>query len=171
MVSIVIRQAQDADLPALYALLRELGFHKEQGYFERCLAEQREGRRQVFIAALDGTDAAFGMLNWQPQYALYRKLGMPEIQDLNVVPRARRQGIASALIAYCENLAREKNCEHAGISVGLYADYGPAQRLYVKLGYVPDGYGVTYDRAPVSPGEIRPVDDNLCLMMVKELKD
>lgn len=160
-----IRQATSAEIPALYALVDALGFHKEADYFERCLAEQR----QVFIAALDGQDTAYGMLNWQPQYALYKKLGIPEIQDLNVIPNARRQGIAQALIAHCEMLAAERRCEHIGISVGLYADYGPAQRLYTKLGYMPDGYGVTYDRQPVTPGEIRPVDDNLCLMMVKHL--
>ncbi len=159
-----IRQATEADIPLLYGLRAG----KTPGYFERCLEEQRDGRRQVFIVALAG-DAAYGMLNWQPQYALYKKLGMPEIQDIYVIPRARRQGAAGALIAHCENLAREKNCEHIGISVGLYADYGPAQRLYAKLGYLPDGYGITYDRLPVTLGEIRPVDDNLCLMMVKSL--
>ena len=37
------------------------------------------------------------------------------------------------------------------------------------LGYVPDGSGATYDRLTVAGGEIRPVDDNLCLMMIKAL--
>jgi GNAT superfamily N-acetyltransferase len=123
----------------------------------------------VFIARIDGADAGYGMLNWQPQYALYRRLGMPEIQDLNMIPQQRRKGAAAALIAHCEALARGEGRAQMGISVGLYADYGPAQRLYAKLGYVPDGFGVTYDRAAVRPGELRPVDDNLCLMLVKDL--
>jgi len=29
----------------------------------------------------------------------------------------------------------------AGITVGLFDDYGPAQRLYAKRGYLPDGRG------------------------------
>lgn len=29
-----------------------------------------------------------------------------------------------------------------GVSVGLYYDYGNAQLLYVKRGYIPDGRGI-----------------------------
>lgn len=164
-----IRRTGPDDLGALYALIHTLGFKKEDGYFERCLKEQEEGRRDVLVARLDGADVAYAMLYWNSPYALYRRLGIPEIQDLNTVPAARRQGAGSALIEHCENIAREKGCDMIGIGVGLYSDYGAAQRLYVKRGYVPDGYGVCYDRAPVTPGEIRPVDDDLCLMMVKTL--
>ena len=166
-----IRQAQDSDIPALYDMLAALGFHKGAGYFERCLDEQAQGRRQVFIVrgGEPEGDIGYGMLNWHPQYALYKRLGIPEIQDLNTVPVARRQGAASALIGHCEQIAAQTGAEHIGISVGLYADYGPAQRLYVKRGYEPDGFGVTYDRQQVRAGEMRLVDENLCLMLVKAL--
>jgi len=86
-----------------------------------------------------------------------------------VVPEARRQGIATRLIEECENRAREEGAEQIGISVGLTKDYGPAQRLYVKLGYMPDGFGITWDREPVSHGQRVAVDEDLCLMMVKDL--
>ncbi len=161
---IQIKQAKNSDVRALCGLVE----HKDSGYFERCLEEQKEGRRQVFIAQTD-KGVGYGVLNWSPQYALYKRLGIPEIQDLNVISVARRQGVATAMIEYCENLVVEAGCEHIGISVALYKDYGPAQRLYAKLGYLPDGNGVTYDREAVSPGEIRPVDDDLCLMMIKAL--
>lgn len=165
-----IRLAGDKDTDLLEKMMAGTGRHKEAGYFTRCLEEQAQGRREVCIAEGEGGDAAgYVMLNWRPQYALYRKLQIPEIQDLNVIPAARRQGVGRALIAHCESRAREKGCTQIGISVGLYAGFGPAQRLYAKLGYEPDGCGVTYDREYVSPGEIRPVDDNLALMMVKSL--
>ena len=111
-------------------------------------------------------DVGYCMLNWQPRYSLYKKLGIPEIQDLNVVPDARRQGVATALIAVCEKAVE---AEQIGVSVALSSAYGPAQRLYAALGYLPDGYGVTFDREPVLHGELRPVDDDLCLMLVKKL--
>ena len=161
--------ATATNIPYLERIAAAQGSHKASDYFVTCLVEQEQGKRLVFIATADGQAAGYGMLNWQPQYALYRRLGMPEIQDMNVAPAFRRRGIASMLIAHCEDLAREKGCTDIGISVGLHADYGAAQRLYVQLGYVPDGYGVTYDRKTVRPGEIRPVDDSLCLMMVKSL--
>jgi GNAT superfamily N-acetyltransferase len=159
----LIRRVETTDIKTLSV------FDKEEGYFERCLEEQSQGKRDVLMAFREGRAAGYAMLSWQPQYPLYRKLQIPEIQDLNVITAFRRQGIATTLIEECEKRAKAKSCDHIGISVGLFANYGPAQRLYVKRGYVPDGYGVTYDRVTVTPGEIRPVDDNLCLMMIKDL--
>jgi len=52
----------------------------------------------------------------------------------------------------------------AGLGVGLYADYGPAQRLYVHRGYVPDGRGLAYGRVFIPPGETARVDDDLLIV-------
>ena len=79
----------------------------------------------------------------------------------------RRQGIGALLVERCEMVARQSGKTDIGISVGLYASYGPAQRLYVQRGYVPDGAGITADDVPVRGGEMRPVDDNLTLKLVK----
>lgn len=56
-----------------------------------------------------------------------------------------------------------------GIGVGLYADYGAAQRLYTSLGYAPDGRGVTYHGSLVKPGTEYLVDDHLILWLTKRL--
>ena len=167
--SITIRRADTADLDVLQILAGAMGSAKEPGYFGTCLTEQAEGRRALFIISSNGADAGYGMLNWHPQYPLYRRLNMPEIQDLNILPAFRRRGLAAALIAHCEAEARARGHAQMGIAVGLYADYGAAQRLYVRLGYMPDGFGITYDRETVRAGDFRPVDDNLCLMMVRDL--
>lgn len=161
---ITIREATPSDIPVLETLYAAIG-KKEEGYFARCF----ESGRRIFIAALDGREAGYGLLNFSPKYALYRKLEIPEIQDLNVIPDTRRNGVGAALISHCEGIIREAGHTQAGISVGLTKDYGPAQRLYAKLGYIPDGFGVTYDRQPVPPMSLQRVDDNLCLMLVKEL--
>jgi hypothetical protein len=56
-------------------------------------------------------------------------------------------GVGSLLLDCAEKEALTKS-QIIGIGVGLYAGadggYGPAQRLYVKRGYIPDGQGVTY---------------------------
>lgn len=160
---ISIRRAGADDIPALYDLYRHIG-KKDEGYFEHAL-EQCD----VMLAFSGDKLCAFCLLNWQPRYNLYRKLGIPEIQDINVLPRERRKGIATLLIKECEDIARAKKCELVGISVGLTKEYGPAQILYVKLGYIPDGNGATYDRAGVHIGKSYPMDDNLALMMTKTL--
>lgn len=161
---IAIREAAAGDIPSLYALYHAIG-KKDEGYFENALAHGTT----ILIACEEGTACGFCLLNWKPRYSLYRRLGLPEIQDLNVIPAHRRKGIATMLIKWCEGLGRAKGCDHIGISVGLTKDYGPAQILYARLGYLPDGNGITYDREPVLFAKPYPVDDDLALMMIKPL--
>jgi hypothetical protein len=56
-----------------------------------------------------------------------------------------------------------------GLGVGLYKDYGNAQRMYCKRGYVLDGNGISYQNLEVKPGETVVLDDELLLYLVKEL--
>jgi len=161
---------KEADIPALQACPDISAFALEDGYFRQCYDLQENGDRQIFVAFdADERPAGYVILNFKPRYALYRKLAMPEIQDLNVRPAYRRQGIGKALLDLCEEMVKTMEYGAVGVSVGLHDGFGPAQQLYVRRGYVPDGNGVTYDREPVTRHEMRPVDDDLCLMMVKEL--
>lgn len=168
-MSLHIRAALLNDLPVLTGIADAMGAHHEKGYFARCLQEQTAGRREIFIAEHAAAPVGYVQLNWQPVYAMFRRLDVPEIQDLNIIPAARRQGFGALLVEYCEIRARQSGKTHMGISVGLYAAYGAAQRLYVQRGYVPDGAGIAADDAPVKGGEMRPIDDNLTLKLVKEL--
>lgn len=167
--NLTIRQASVNDIAVLWAIAEGMKSEKEVGYFDRSLEYQDAGARLVFIARLDGEDAGYVMLSWVPKYGFYQSIDCPEIQDLNVLPDFRGRGIGSAMIAHCESIARKNGKAHIGISFGLSSSYGVAQKLYFKLGYIPDGYGVTYDRKAVVHGELRPVDDDLCLMLIKKL--
>jgi len=155
----IFRAATIDDVPALCALDGDVAYHT------RCLAE-----RSIVIASRDSDDIGFAMINYNPQYSLYRKLNIPEIQDVFIKPDARQQGAGAALVLHCESMISTRGYEQAGICVALHSGFGAAQRLYAKLGYMPDGFGVTYDRQSVRAGEMRAIDDNLCLMMVKDLK-
>lgn len=156
---------------AFWEVVEQGGLSGDREYYERCLQRQEEGDLDIILAFLAGSGdpAGFCLLNWQPKYALFKKLGIPEIQDLNVLRDYRKQGIGRAIIEYCEARARERGAEDMGIGVGLDSRFGAAQRLYVRLGYIPDGSGVSYDRKQIACGEMRPVDENLCLMMTKPL--
>lgn len=166
---LAIRQAAQEDLPKLWGIIQTLGYAKDSGYFEHCLERQAKGDLLLLIAAFEGVDAGYAVLNWMPKYGLYRKLEIPEVQDLNILNTFRRRGFATEIIRYCEDLARAKGRDQMGIAVSVHSSYGPAQRLYFKLGYEPDGLGVTYDRGPVEFASLKPVDDQLCLMLVKGL--
>lgn len=159
-----LREATKEDIPALYALYAAVG-KKDEGYFEHAFAA---GAVPV-MAYESGELSGFALLNWHPRYSLYRKLDIPEIQDLNVIPARRRRGIARAIVEYCERKAKVKGCELMGIAVGLTKEYGPAQIMYIKMGYMPDGNGATYDREGVQANMTYTLDDDFALMLVKPL--
>ncbi len=159
-----IRQAGIEDAAHLAELYRHFAT-KDAGYFERCINEGHV----IFIASWNDANAGFGVLNFKSRYQPFRRLNIPEIQDLNVVPGMRQQGIATALIDACEDEARERGCADIGLAVGLAASYGPAQRLYVKMGYAPDGSGAMYDHKAPEDTRSYPLDDDFCLMLVKAL--
>jgi len=106
---------------------------------------------------------------WTSSYPPFAGAGVPEIVDFNVLGRHRRGGIGTELMDEAERRI-ERRADTAGIGVGLYADYGSAQRLYVKRGYVPDGAGIVVDGAAPRPGSTIVLDDSPALMFTKRLR-
>jgi len=133
------------------------------------LDDQNDGRRKILVARSGEAVFAYGHLDLRPPYPPFADRGIPAICDLVVAENTRRKGLATRLIAAFEDMARERACPAIGIGVGLYAAYGPAQRLYVKLGYMPNGRGITHGDDPVVPGRTYRVDDDLVLWLTKPL--
>jgi GNAT superfamily N-acetyltransferase len=147
-----------------------MGWTKPAGYFAHCCQLHADGH-MVLLVAIDGNHyAGHVKVMWTSAYAHFRDQGIPEIQDLAVLPAYRRQGVASQLLDAAEALIQERSTR-AGIGFGLYADYGPAQRMYILRGYVPDGNGVSYNDLTVQPGTQVTVDDDLVLYLVKTLRE
>ncbi len=154
-----------------WTVISDLGFDPVyREHYERCLERHYLKELDISLAISGGRAVGFCFLNWQPKYGYFKQCEIPEVQDLNVLSSFRQQGIGQALVEVCEGGARSKSCDEIGIGVGLDRSFGAAQRLYVRLGYVPDGQGVTYDRQQITPGDFRPIDENLSLMMTKSLK-
>lgn len=164
-----IRELTPDDLPAIVAISGGAAWNGGFTKWDQRLAEHEAGQRIVLLA-VDGSDIlAYGSIIWSSPYQPFRELGIPEIQDLVVSERYRRQGIASRIIAALEQLARKRGCLQIGLGVGLYPDYGAAQRLYVHMGYVPDGRGATYKYLPAPGGSTFRLDDDLLIWLVKSL--
>ncbi len=165
------------DIDPIVAGFAALGWSRTRGQYLRYLTEQRAGRRTALVAdsapgtggGTDRTVTGYLTVVWQPRYPPFRAAGIPEIRDLNVFGPFRRRGIASALLDEAEKLAAERT-DTVGIGFGLTADYGTAQRLYVRRGYVPDGNGVQHDGAPIPPGTTIRIDDSVHLMLIKRLR-
>jgi len=158
--------ADNADIGALKEFYQKIDI-PPRDYFEQVF----EKDCAVLMAEIGGTLVGFALLNYEPKYWLYKKLNAPEIQDVNVLPDYRQQGIATAMIEQLEAQAGDKGHDHIGICVALTKEFGPAQKLYYKLGYEPDGYGATYDREPLEQGKSYPANAELALMMIKEIKN
>jgi GNAT superfamily N-acetyltransferase len=164
-VSSTIRPLAAADPPVIAAAFAAIGWSKPREQYERYLVEQEAGERQVWVASVDDAFAGYVTLSRRPAYAPFREEGIPEIQDLNVLPAFRRRGVGSALLDAAEAAAGAR----VGIAVGLEAGYGAAQRLYVRRGYVPDGRGIAYRWRTVEYGEQIVVDDDLVLCFTREV--
>lgn len=136
-----IRGLKLADAPIMAAGFASQGWHKPAAQFESYFQESVEQKRAVLVAELDGDIAGYVTVVWESDYPPFWAAGIPEIVDLNVLERYQHRGIGTALIRAAEERIAIRS-PTAGIGVGLMHDYGQAQRLYVKLGYVPDGRGI-----------------------------
>lgn len=155
--------------PAVIAqAFTDIGWDKPESQYVRYLAEQGAGERRALVARKDGVFAGYLTVVWIPHYEPFRAAGIPEIQDFNVLSRYRRQGIGTALMDAAEALIATRS-NTAGIGVGLYPDYGPAQRLYVLRGYLPDGRGIAWNGMHVTPMQEVMVDDDLALYFTRDL--
>lgn len=165
-VNIAVRKMEQKDIGSLLSIIEE---NKEayENYFVRCLEENRSGQRITFVALLDDAIAGYVNVIYKSQYPYFIKNNIPEINDLYVALQYRRNGIGRALISECEKHTSD-TYEYIGLGVGLYIGYGSAQRLYAKMGYIPDGQGLMYRNKEVPPGRDVFVDDDLLLYLYKK---
>jgi GNAT superfamily N-acetyltransferase len=166
-VEYAIRVLRDGDPEVISGAMAAIGWDKPVSQYEKYLAEQAAGVRSVLVATVDGEYAGYVTVRWESPYEPFN--GMPEIQDFNVLPAYRRRGIGSGLMDAAEALVAERS-DTVAIGVGLYADYGTAQRMYVRRGYIPDGRGILYNLQQVPPGELVRNDDDAILMFSKPLR-
>jgi GNAT superfamily N-acetyltransferase len=163
-----IRQLAREDLVAISAAFDDLGWNKPVALYERYFLEQSAGDRVVFVAFVDSEFAGYVTVIWKSTYPPFADAGVSEINDFNVLPSFRRRGIGSALMDAAEATISERS-DVAGIGVGMTADYGQAQRMYPKRGYVPDGRGLAQGGEVVKFRQPIVVDDSTALWFTKDL--
>lgn len=143
-------------------------WYKQGDYYIRCLEENRDGKRITLMAFYGDSLAGCCHLIYTSKYPFFMNENIPEINDLSVFPEYRGKKIATRLLDELEQTA-SRTYKQIGLGVGLYRDYGNAQRMYVKRGYVMDGNGLTYNNVQVQPGQTVRVDDELVIYLVKQL--
>lgn len=133
------------------------------------IAQRDRGECVLLTAVYNGEPAGYVSIYPNAPIGPFANMNIPEVVDFNVLVKYRGNGIGWRLLDVCEMIAAEK-CDRICLGVGLYRDYGRAQRMYVKRGYIPDGSGVWYGDRNIDPGEDCCNDDELVLFLSKELK-
>lgn len=122
------------------------------------------------LIATDGSDIiGYVSIVWESNYVGFRSRGVPLVHQITVARLFRRQGVATLLMDAAEQLARDRGSATLGITVGLLDEYGPAQRLYGRRGYIPDGRGACRGQRPLSKGMQVAMDDDLIIWLTKDL--
>lgn len=169
MTHLTLEPLRQSDLDEIVLAFKQIGWHKPKSTYETYLEEQSTGIRSALFARDNGKFCGYVTIKWISNYPFFIENNIPEIVDLNMLPDYRKQGIGTKLIQACEQAVKEQGRAFIGLGVGLTADYGNAQRLYIHLGYVPDGRGIHYKCQAVKYSELVPVDDDLVLYLSKKL--
>jgi GNAT superfamily N-acetyltransferase len=97
------------------------------------LDQQRDQGSTYLVAWEDDRPVGHAHVAWSETH-----LGLPEIQDVFVLPEERGRGIASQLTEAAEGEARRRGWDRISLSVSR--DQNPAaSQLYAKLGYLDAG--------------------------------
>ncbi len=169
-MSITIRNMKVSDINILAAEFLQQGWEeKNKEQFTNYLQEQNNHQRQVLIAEFNGNVAGYLTLLHNDKTGPFANKNIPTVCDFNVLIKYQHKGVGTALMDKVETMARE-NSDLICLAVGLYTNYGTAQRMYVKRGYIPDGSGVWYRNQNLAPYEECRNDDDLVLYLSKRLK-
>ena len=168
-MNLIIESLSESRIPEIANAFKALGWNKPASQYYAYLQEQNTGIREVLVAFVDSEFAGYVTVVWRSLHPAFATLGIPEIVDFNVLPHLRRRGIGSRLMETAENLVSTRS-KVVGIGVGLDSDYGSAQRMYVKRGYIPDGNGISSDGKPLKWGDKVTLDDSLALHFTKQLR-
>lgn len=140
-----IRRITEKDIEDLYRAFLGKPYNKPLTLFKDYFNEQKQGKREVYIALDKGRIVGYATLVWESPYPPFAKKKIPEIKDLNVIVEYRRGGYGTRLIEHIEKRLYTSDFTIVGIGVGVTPDYEAARSLYPKLGYIPDGLGVHPD--------------------------
>ncbi len=162
-----IRKMQESDIKDLSRGFTSQGWPSREEILTRYFKEQESGEREVLIADL--TSAVAGYITILPDAKQGPFTGIaPELSDFNVFEPFRNQDIGNLLMEEAEKRAKLLS-DKVTLGVGLHSGYGPAQRLYIKRGYIPDGTGVWYQNHQPAMNAICEDIGELVLYLSKDL--
>ena len=137
-----IRRMQESDIKELSRGFISQGWPSREEILTRYFKEQESGEREVLVAEVGGDLAGYITILPCAKQGPFAEI-YPELSDFNVFEPFQNQGIGNLLMEEAEKRVKLTS-DKVTLGVGLHSGYGPAQRLYIKRGYIPDGTGVWY---------------------------
>ncbi|MCY7091241.1 GNAT family N-acetyltransferase [Streptococcus oralis] len=137
-----IRKMQESDIKDLSRGFISQGWTGREEILTRYFKEQESGEREVLVAEVKGALAGYITILPSAKHGPFAEI-YPELSDFNVFEPFQNQGIGNLLMEEAEKRVKLTS-DKVTLGVGLHSGYGPAQRLYIKRGYIPDGTGVWY---------------------------
>ena len=163
-----IRKMQESDIKELSRGFISQGWPSREEILTRYFKEQESGEREVLVVEIDGAVAGYVTILPSAKHGPFAEV-YPELSDFNVFEPFRNQGIGNQLLEEAEKRVQFVSSK-VTLGVGLHLGYGPAQRMYIKRGYIPDGTGVWYRNKPLEMGASCQNDNDLVLYLSKDLQ-
>jgi len=163
-----IRKMQESDIKDLSRGFISQGWPSREVILTRYFKEQESGEREVLVAEIDGAVAGYVTILPSAKHGPFAEV-YPELSDFNVFEPFRNQGIGNQLLEEAEKRVKLIS-DKVTLGVGLHSGYGPAQRLYMKRGYIPDGTGVWYQNQPLEMNATIQNNDDLVLYLSKKFE-
>ena len=138
----LIRKMQTSDVKELSQGFINQGWPSREEILARYFLEQECREREVLVAEVGGALAGYITILPCAKQGPFAEI-YPELSDFNVFEPFQNQGIGNLLLEEAEKRVKLIS-DKVTLGVGLHSGYGPAQRLYIKRGYIPDGSGVWY---------------------------
>ncbi len=163
-----IRKMIESDIQHLSQGFINQGWSGREEILARYFLEQGSGEREVLVAEINGAVAGYVTILPSAKHGPFAEV-YPELSDFNVFEPFRNQGVGNQLLEEAEKRVKFVSSK-VTLGVGLHSGYGPAQRLYIRRGYIPDGTGVWYRNKLLEMGASCQNDDDLVLYLSKDLQ-
>ena len=164
----IIRKMIESDIQHLSQGFINQGWPGREEILARYFLEQKSKEREVLVAEVEGALAGYITILPCAKQGPFAEIH-PELSDFNVFEPFQNQGIGNLLMEEAENRVKLIS-DKVILGVGLHSGYGPAQRLYIKRGYIPDGSGVWYQNQPLEMNDTIQNNDDLVLFLSKKFE-
>lgn len=141
MSDITFRPARREDLPAVVALLADddVNGHREAitdplaaGYIKAFNAIEADADNLLFVGEQDGVVVATAQLTFVPTLVA-QGATRAIVEGVRVSSKLRSLGIGEKLLAFCEDVSRERGCRTLQLTTSMARVN--AHRFYDRIGY------------------------------------